>query len=140
MEVVSTQKSKKGNQGSASDLYVYLCVGQAVYYVITGLWAQVSIGTFQKVTGPKTDLWLVKTVGLLIIAIGAALGVSGRRRNPTPEIPLLAVSSAAGLTAIDVIYVAKGRISPVYLLDAIAEVGLIGLWALVWPGERQKSN
>jgi hypothetical protein len=33
---------------------------------MTGLWPLVSIGTFQQVTGPKTDLWLVKTVGVLI--------------------------------------------------------------------------
>jgi hypothetical protein len=92
----------------------------------------VSIGTFQKVTGPKVDLWLVKTAGVLITVVGAVLGLAGRRRRVTLEIALLAVGSAAGLTAIDVVYVAKRRISPIYLLDAVAEVGLIGLWAIAW--------
>jgi hypothetical protein len=82
-----------------------------------------------KVTGRKTDIWLVKTVSALILAVGVVLGYAARRAEPTPEVPLLAVGSAAGLATIDVIYVGKGRISPVYLLDAVAEVGLIGLWA-----------
>jgi hypothetical protein len=128
-----------GNEKSYSELYSLLSWGQAVYYVVTGLWAIVSIGTFQKVTGPKTDTWLVKTVGVLIIVIGGVLGLAGRRGEPVPEVPVLAVGSAAGLTAIDIIYVAKKRIRPVYLLDAVAEIGLIALWG-IWsrlkPGGR----
>src|SRR5438045_806680 len=113
--------------------------GQAIYYITTGVWSLVSIGTFQKVTGPKTDVWLVKTVGALVVGIGAALGLAGYRRRITPEIVLLGVSSAAGLAGIDLVYVAKKRISSVYLLDALAEVGLIALWAVAWsryPRER----
>jgi hypothetical protein len=101
---------------------------QGIYYAITGVWSLVSIRTFEAITGPKTDRWLVKTVGVLVLAIGAVLLRAGRRARPGPEIPLLAVGSAAGLAAIDVVYVAKRRISPVYLLDALAEVGLIAGW------------
>ena len=107
-------------------------LGQATYYILTGIWSLVSIGTFQKVTGRKTDLWLVKTVGVLVIGIGATLGAAGYRRHITSEMALLGVSSAAGLAAIDVVYVAKKRISPVYFLDALAEVVLIGLWVAAW--------
>ena len=114
----------------------YLALGQSTFYVITGVWPIFSIGTFQKVTGPKTDLWLVKTAGTLIAVIGSVIGLAGYRRRVSPEIGLLAVGSAAGLTAIDVVYVAKKRISPIYLLDAVAEVGLIALWALFWPADK----
>lgn len=65
---------------------------------------------------------------MLIGAIGLVLAQAARRPQPTPEVPLMAVSSALGLNAIDVFYVAKRRISPVYLLEGVAEVGLIGLW------------
>lgn len=126
--------NREAREGYAqSDLVNKLSLAQSVFYVVTGLWAIVSINTFQKVTGPKTDIWLVKTVSLLIIAIGGVLGMAGARKEVSPEIPALAIGSAAGLTAIDIIYVAKGRIRPVYLLDALAEVGLIGLWAILWP-------
>jgi hypothetical protein len=116
-----------------------LSLAQGLFYFITGVWPLVSIGSFQKVTGPKTDLWLVKTTGVLISVIGVVLLVAGFRRREGPEIPLLAVGSAAGLTGIDVVYVAKKRISPIYLLDALVELGLIGWWAFTWKQESHLS-
>lgn len=101
----------------------------AAYYLVTALWPLLSIGTFQKVTGPKTDLWLVKTVGVLVGVIGLVVGLAGARRREEPEIQLLAVGSALGLAGIDVVYVARRRISRIYLLDAVVEVLLVGAWA-----------
>ncbi|MDP9375197.1 MAG: hypothetical protein M3Q65_22650 [Chloroflexota bacterium] len=121
-----------GRTPGAAPLGAPLALVQGVYYLVTGIWPLVSIGTFQKVTGPKVDLWLVKTAGVLITAIGAALVSAGVRKQLAVEIPLLAVGSAAGLTGIEVVYVARKRISPVYLLDAAAEVVLILGWALAW--------
>src|SRR5687768_9621665 len=83
-----------------------------------------------KVTGPKTDVWLVKTVGVIVLAIGAALLVAVARHAVTPDMYLLAVASAAGLGGIDVYYVMKGTIDRIYLADAAAEAVLIALWAL----------
>ena len=37
---------------------------QGLFYVVTGLWPLVSLSTFEFVTGPKTDDWLVHMVGL----------------------------------------------------------------------------
>ena len=110
---------------------------QAVFYALTGLWSIFGLTSFQQVTGPKVDRWLVKTVGVLVLVVGGVLGMAAVRRTDEPEIPVLAIGSAAGLTAIDVIYVAKGRISPVYLLDAVAELGLIAWWAGAW-GRRHR--
>lgn len=118
----------------------YLAMSQSAFYVITGIWPILHIGSFQKVTGPKTDLWLVKTAGTLITVLGSVIGLAGYRRRVSPEIALLAVGCAAGLAAIDVVYVAKKRISPIYLLDALAEGGLIALWALAWPTERDEKE
>ena len=113
-------------------LFPAVALTQAALYILTGLWPLVSIGTFQKVTGPKCDIWLVKTVGVLVTVIGTAIGVAGARRNLTPETPLLGAGSAAGLAGIDIVYVAKGRIAPIYLLDALAELLLGGAWARVY--------
>lgn len=41
---------------------------QGTYYLLTGVWPFASMGTFLAVTGPKTDLWLVRTVGALVAA------------------------------------------------------------------------
>lgn len=102
------------------------------FYLITGIWPIVSMRTFEAITGPKVDRWLVKTAGALITAVGLGLTLAARQKRVTPEIVLTGVGAAAGLTAIDVVYVHRGRISPIYLLDAVAEIGLIMAWGLEW--------
>lgn len=121
---------KGKRQPTERALLSYTALLQAGYYVITGIWPLVHIRSFMAITGRKTDLWLVKTAGVLITAIGSTLGVAGLRGKTTPEIRLLAIGSALGLTGIDIVYVAKKQISPIYLLDAVAELGLIGLWVI----------
>jgi hypothetical protein len=113
-------------------------VAQGIYYLLTGLWPLLSLDTFLWVTGPKTDLWLVQTVGVLVAVIGLALVVAGYRRVGSPEVFCLALGSAVGLAAIDVIFVFHRRISVIYLLDAVAEVGLVVLWLYGWRSGRSK--
>jgi hypothetical protein len=108
----------------------FLSITQGLYFFFTGIWPLLSIRTFQIVTGPKIDLWLVKTVGVLVIVIGSVLMAAGIREQITPETILLAVGGAASLASIDVVYVLKGRISPVYLLDALIEMIFIIGWIL----------
>ena len=110
----------------------YLAVAQGIFYLATGVWPLVSASTFQKVTGPKVDFWLVKTVGLLIAVIGGVLIWAGLRRQVDAPLAALAAGSAASLSAVDVVYVSKRRISPVYLLDFAAEAGIILAWLAVW--------
>ena len=105
---------------------------QGAYDVLTGIWPLVDMTTFERVTGGKTDRWLVKTVGVLVAAIGSALLVAGSRRRVPPEIVVLGAGSAAGLAAIDAVYVARRRISPIYLLDAVAEVAFVLAWLWTW--------
>lgn len=105
-----------------------LSIAHGIFYLVTGVWPLLDLRTFQAVTGPKTDRWLVKTVGVLIAVVGSVLVLAGLRREETDEIPVLAIGSAAGLAAIDGIYVARRRISPIYLLDAAAEIALVAAW------------
>jgi hypothetical protein len=105
---------------------------QGLFYLGTGLWPLVHIESFLDVTGPKTDLWLVYTVGLLVAVVGAVLLSAAWSGRVTPEVALLAVGAALALTAIDVIFVGREVIRPVYLADAAAEVLLVLAWA--WAG------
>ena len=101
---------------------------QGGYYLATGIWPLVSMRSFEAITGPKTDKWLVKTVGVLVSVIGATLWVGATQRQIRPELKLLATCSAAGLAAIDIVYVAQRRISPIYLLDAALEAAIVASW------------
>ena len=99
---------------------------QGLYFFVTGVWPLVSMRTFEAVTGPKVDRWLVKTVGVLVAVIGGSLVLGARQLAPPTT--ALAIGSAAGLGAIDTIYAAKGRISRIYLLDAVLEGLLVAAW------------
>jgi hypothetical protein len=105
-----------------------LALAQGIFYLATGVWPLVDIVSFQLVTGPKTDLWLVRTVGVLVTVVGVVLLLAYRSRRVTEEIVVLAAGSALGLAAIDLIYSLSGRISAVYLGDAAAEIALAVLW------------
>jgi hypothetical protein len=103
---------------------------QGVYFLLTGLWPIFSIDSFQAITGKKGDLWLVYTVGALVTVVGASILWAAVRRRVTPEVATLGVGSALALAAIDVIFVLRGVISGVYLLDAAAQVGLVVWWRI----------
>ena len=115
-----------------TDEAVRLARLQAIFYIVTGVWPFVSMRSFEAVTGPKVDRWLVKTVGALVAVTGCALALASRRRQLAPELVLVASGSAAALATIDTVYVARRRISPVYLLDAVAEIALVAAWARLW--------
>ena len=113
--------------------FTWLAVGQGTYYFLTGLWPLVNMRSFEAITGPKVDRWLVQTVGWLVTVVGGALTMAGVRQHAAPEVPLLGVGSAVGLAGIEFGSVARGRISRVYLLDAVLQVGLVAGWAFAWP-------
>ena len=102
-------------------------IALAAYYAVTGLWPIVSMRSFEAVTGPKTDRWLVKMVGALAMANAGALAFGLRRENVAAETIALGVMSAIAFAAIDITYVARRRIRPVYLADAAVEMLLATL-------------
>src|SRR5436190_13051253 len=101
---------------------------QGLYYVLTGIWPLVHLRSFLAITGPKTDVWLVRTVGCLIAAIGASLLTAAAERCFPNALVVLAAGTSAVLAAVDIIFVFRGRISRVYLLDAGPELGLLAGW------------
>lgn len=102
---------------------------QGAFWLATGLWPIVHYDSFEAVTGPKRDDWLVKTVGGLVAIAGATLLASSRRAEPAPEAALLGAAGAAALAWVDVHFVARKRISKVYLLDVLAEAPFLAGWA-----------
>jgi len=67
---------------------------QGLFYVITGVWPLLHRRSFEAVTGPKQDWWLVKTVGVLVSTIGASLLLASRTRTQREETLALALGSA----------------------------------------------
>ena len=103
---------------------------QGIYFFVTGIWPILSMKTFLRITGPKTDLWLVKTVGVILAVVGLVLIVAQVNAEINTSIILLAIGGALGLALVEFIYVAKRVISPIYLGDAVLELILIGWWII----------
>ncbi len=99
---------------------------QGWFYLLTGLWPLISIKTFEMVTGPKQDKWLVKTVGLMIACSGIIFIVM----TDSKAALTLAILNAITLAGVDIYYVWKKVISRIYLWDALVELVfvLIYLW------------
>lgn len=101
---------------------------QGGYFLATGLWPLFHIASFLKVTGPKKDIWLVKTVGALMACIGITLLSASFTGQVTGEIVLLGLASALTLASVDLYYSGVERISKIYLLDAVIEIALVMWW------------
>jgi hypothetical protein len=104
-----------------------------VFNVAGGLWPLVSMRSFEAVLGPKTDRWLVRTVAALMLSNG----VSQLRAAASPDglvhARRIGVGTAATLGTVDLVYAPAGRISKVYLLDAVAEWA----WVVAWSRARR---
>jgi hypothetical protein len=106
-----------------------ILTAQGAYYVTTGVLPFVSRRAFEAVTGPKLEWWLVQTVGALVTVVGGALLSGAHRDRITPELLGVAAGSAGSLATIDIVYVARRRIAPTYLLDAAAQLALLAALA-----------
>jgi len=102
---------------------------QGLLYFVTGIWPLVHLRSFIWVTGPKTDLWLVQTVGALLAAIGFVLWRAGQRNRVAAEVAMLGAGIAGVLATCDIVFVTGHVIGPIYLLDAAAELLIVGAWA-----------
>ena len=84
-----------------------------------------------KVTGPKTDVWLVKTVGLLLAGVSVCLVVYFFMKADQSVIGTLAAVCSICLAGIDFYYAGKKVISPVYLIDGIIQVIFFIAWIII---------
>ena len=103
---------------------------QGIYFFVFGIWPILHMRSFLKVTGPKTDLWLVKTVGLILAVIGAVLIFAQVNAEVNTSLIILAICSALSLAVIEFVYVTKRVISPIYLGDSFLELILIAWWVV----------
>jgi hypothetical protein len=113
-------------------LAAIVLITQGSYWLLTGAWPLVHLHSFLYLTGAKTDLWLVRVVGMLITVVGGVLLAAGLHENLTPEIMGLAVAASAALMVADLWFVADGSLAPMYLVDAKLQAITLVAWGVVW--------
>ena len=107
-------------------------LAQGLYYLLRGLWPLFRMGHIGAGSATDTDIWLAQSGGVLTLVIGAVLCLAAYRRQGSMEVIFLAFGSALGLTVLELIFVFQDRISGVYLLDAVIQVGLVASWVYGW--------
>jgi hypothetical protein len=114
--------------------HIAACTGlvQGIYYVAIGLWPLLGPASYIGATGPKPDLWSLHATAILLVAVGLAVALASVRRRLHAELRLLALAVPLGLLVIDVAHVVAGRVVPVYLVDALAQLLFAAAWSWPW--------
>ncbi|MFF3315979.1 hypothetical protein ACFYV5_10755 [Streptomyces sp. NPDC003035] len=107
------------------------------FHLVTGAWPLVHRRSFEGVTGPKTDVWLLQTVSGLLVTIGWAQ-IRAASTDPGGDVARrLGTMTALTLLAIDLVYATRGRIRRVYFVDAGFQI----LWLAAWHrGDRDSAG
>jgi hypothetical protein len=118
-------------------LFRLLILTHGGYILATAIWPLTDIVSFMEVTGYKEDIWLVKTVGSLLIAVAICL-LSYLYFNAEirPAIVLGAITAIAFI-CIDLYYALNDVISDIYLADAGAEIIFLAGWIAVASSTKQ---
>ena len=105
---------------------------QGSYTMATALWPIAHIRSFEAVTGPKTDNWLVKTVGALLLPVAVCWLWNAYNQTVSAEAALLGIGTAIGLGFVDFYYASIGRISKIYMADGVVQIVFIVCWITGW--------
>jgi hypothetical protein len=109
-------------------LFRYLIWAQSLYTFATGVWPIIDIQSFMQVTGPKADIWLVKTVGALLIPVSIALLSGLYYKTAKGPASMLGGGTAIAFICIDFYYALTGVISKIYLVDGGIQLIFLLLW------------
>jgi len=104
---------------------------QSTYTFLTAVWPLVHIESFMAVTGYKTDIWLVKTVGALLIPIALCMFVHLFIRTDRRPVMILGGATALAFICIDFYYALNDVISDIYMADGAVEAVFLLAWIYI---------
>jgi hypothetical protein len=84
-----------------------------------------------EVTGPKTDIWLAKTVSALLTAVSLCFIANLYIKTDRRPVIILAVACCIALACIDFYYAGNKIISPVYYVDGVLQVIFLFAWIVI---------
>ena len=102
---------------------------QCIYTFITAVWSLVDIESFMFVTGYKTDIWLVKTVGAILVSMSLCMAIHLFIRTDHLPVIVLCIFSAIAFISIDFYYALNDTISDIYLADGFVQILFLSGWS-----------
>jgi hypothetical protein len=109
----------------------------AGYLLATGVWPIVHRRSFERVTGPKHDFWLVRVVGGLVAMTGVTLGVAAIRGRRSAETMAVVTGSAIVFGVADV-WAGRNQ-SAIYYADLAPQAIFTTTWFVPWSERAAKS-
>jgi hypothetical protein len=104
---------------------------QGAYTFLTAIWPIVDIESFMEISGYKTDIWLVKTVSILLLATSISFLIDTLSNRLNVPITMLALVVAIGMAYVDFYYSLNGTIRKIYMLDDFIEILFTIGWLVV---------
>ncbi len=108
--------------------HVLLARSHGWFNTVGGAWPLLHMRSFERVFGPKTDRWLVRAVAGLMLTNGVTQILAEPSVSALRQARRIGLGTALTLGLIDLVYAPPGRISRVYLLDAVLEIGWVAAW------------
>jgi len=116
------------SRGRRDDMLGRVALAHVAYWTFGALWPLADIKSFEKITGHKREDWLVRTVALMMLSVVVSLETMRRTRRDDLVMRVLGATSSAALGGVALVAPLVGRISPVYLMDALVDMGLLCGW------------
>ena len=104
---------------------------QGIYTFLTAVWPIVHIESFMEVSGYKTDVWLVKTVSVLLLSISVCMLVATLSKQINIPVGVLALLVATGMAYVDFYYGLNDIIWNIYMADGVIEILFLVSWLLI---------
>ncbi|MDA3613472.1 hypothetical protein [Polluticaenibacter yanchengensis] len=106
---------------------------QGVYFSVVALWPLINIKSFMRVTGGKTDIWMVNAVSVLLFPLIFILFNTAFKPSPIPLLHSSAlIAGTAGLMMVEYNFYVNGIISNGYLVYAILEIFFLVWWICIF--------
>jgi hypothetical protein len=93
-------------------------------------WPLLGSRSYQKIMGRKEDMWLMSGVSLLFGVTGSTIARAAATGRITPEIAQLAIGASVATAGLEIVNVARGRISSMHLIDAAGHASIAGEWIM----------
>lgn len=106
----------------------WLWASTSAYSMVGGAWPLVAPRHYERITGHKSDKWLMSAISLHFEVTAAVMARAALTERVTPEVATLVVGSSLSMAGLSLVNVARGRIPSVYLMDAVGHLVLCAGW------------
>jgi hypothetical protein len=104
-----------------------LALLQGASYLWFGGWSLLARRHYRRTHAIKSDDWVLSAHGAWLVVVGSTLGLAALRGSSgQAELRLLGIGAALGLALNDATRIR--RLAPIYRLDLVYELGLLGGW------------